>query len=62
MLMGNKKCLQLFLLLNILIFSYQIILVLKITASFNKKFPPDCFVNLNVLCITTCYLWDSQVN
>ena len=44
----KEKCLRLFLLSNILIFSYQIILILKIIASYYKKFAPDCFVNLNV--------------
>ena len=40
--------LWLFLLSNILIFSYQIILILKITASYYKKFASDCFINLKV--------------
>ena len=44
----KEKILRLFLLLNILLFRYQIILILKIIASFYEKFAPDCFVNLNV--------------
>nr|XP_058957934.1 uncharacterized protein LOC131785097 isoform X2 [Pocillopora verrucosa] len=48
MLTKKKKCLRLFLLSNILLFRYQIILILKIIASYYEKFTPDCFVNLNV--------------
>ena len=43
-----SACLRLFLLSNILLFRYQIILILKIIASYYEKFTPDCFVNLNV--------------
>ena len=38
MLMRKKKCLRLFLLSNILLFRYQIILILKIIASYYEKF------------------------
>ena len=34
--------------LNILLFSYQIILILKIIASYYEEFTPDRFVNLYV--------------
>ena len=58
MLIRKKKFLRLFLLLNILLFRYQIILILKIIASFYEKFASDCFVNLNVRCNIACDLWD----
>ena len=48
MLMRKKRFLRLFLILNILLFWYQIILILNIIASFYEKITPDCFVNLNV--------------
>ena len=46
MLMRKEECLRLFLLSNILLFRYQIILILKIIASDYKKFTPDRFVNM----------------
>ena len=43
------KCLWLFLLSNMLLYRYQLIMILKIIASYyRKKFPPDCFVSWNV--------------
>lgn len=58
MLMGKKKRLQLFPLSNILQFTYQIILILKMIASYYKNLTPDCFVNLNLWCIAACDLRD----
>ena len=55
MLMRKKKCLRLFLLSNILLFRYQIILILKIIASYYEKFTPDCFVNMyDVIQLVIC--------
>ena len=54
----KEKCLRLFLLSNILLFRYQMILVLKIIASCYEKFTPDCFVILNVWYNIACDLRD----
>ena len=41
--------------LNILLFRYQIILILKIIASYYEKFTPDCFVNMyDVIQLVIC--------
>ena len=43
------------LLSNILLFRYQIILILKIIASYYEKFTPDCFVNMyDVIQLVIC--------
>ena len=55
MLMRKKKCLRLIPLSNILLFRYQIILILKIIASYYEKFTPDCFVNMyDVIQLVIC--------
>ena len=62
MLMRKKKFLRLFLLLNILLFRYQIILILKIIASYYEKFTPDCFVNMyDVIYLVICGIFTSKL-
>ena len=60
MLMRKKKCLRLFLLSNILLFRYQIILILKIIASYYEKFTPDCFVN-DVIQLVICGIFTCKL-
>ena len=60
MLMRKKKCLRLFLLSNILLFRYQIILILKIIASYYEKFTPDCFVN-DVIQLVICGIFSCKL-
>ena len=62
MLMRKKKCLRLFLLSNILLFRYQIILILKIIASYYEKFTPDCFVNMyDVIYLVICGIFTCKL-
>ena len=62
MLMRKKKCLRLFLLSNILLFRYQIILILKTIASYYEKCTPDCFVNMyDVIYLVICGIFTSKL-
>ena len=46
--------------LNILLFRYQIILILKIIASYYEKFTPDCFVN-DVIQLVICGIFTCKL-
>ena len=62
MLMRRKDCLRLFPLSNILLFRYQIILILKIIASYYEKFTPDCFVNMyDVIQLVICGIFTCKL-
>ena len=63
MLMRKKKCLRLFLLSNILLFRYQIILILKIIASIMKKLPLIALSTgmYNVIYLVICGIFTSTI-
>ena len=58
----KEKCLRLFPPSNILLFRYQIILILKIIASYYEKFTPDCFVNMyDVIQLVICGIFTCKL-